>query len=135
MNARYKIRCSAANPFYQFERKEPDPYYRYERRTHDDAAVFSTQKWHAQAERDYTEKIFYFTNALAPLDAFWQRSNEKNSTYLESYKRVFDVFRLLHFRIDNVAEHRQLTGVELRQCSIQYDRWGFAYSMRSLLSA
>jgi len=137
MNARYKIRCSAEDPFYQFERKQPDPYYRYERRTqaHDDSAVFSTQKWHAQAERDYTEKIFYFTYASGLLDTFWQQSNEKNSTYLESYKRVFDVFRLLHFRIDNVAEHRQLTGVELRQCSIQYDRWGFAYSMRSLLSA
>jgi hypothetical protein len=137
MNARYKIRSSAADPFYQFERKQPDPYYRYERITHahDDSAVFSMQKWQAQPERDYTEKVFYLTYASAPLDAFWQQSNEKNATYLESYKRVFDVFRLLHFRIDNVAEHRQLTGVELRQCSIQYDRWGFAYSMRSLLSA
>jgi hypothetical protein len=136
MNARYKIQFCAPDPFYQFERKQPDPYYRYGRTTHvhDDSAVFTLQKWHAQPERDYTEKVFYFTYASAPLDAFWKQSNEKNATYLESYKRVFDVFRLLHFRIDNVAEHRQLTNVQLRQCSIQYDRWGFAYSMRSLLS-
>jgi len=134
-NARYKMRCPAADPYYQFERKQPDPYYRYARTTHahDDSAVFSTQEWHAQPERDYTEKVFYFAYASAPLDAYWKQSNEKNATYLQSYKRVFDVFRLLHFQIDNVAGHRQLTGVELRQCSIEYDRWGFAYSMRSLL--
>jgi len=134
-NAQYKIRGSVADAFYQFERKQPDPYYRYARTTHahDDSAVFNTQKWHAQPERDYTEKVFYFAYASAPLDAYWKQSNEKNATYLQSYKRVFDVFRLLHFGIDNVAGHRQLTGVELRQCSIEYDRWGFAYSMRWLL--
>jgi hypothetical protein len=134
-NAQYKIRNSATDPFYQFERKQPDPYYRYARTTHahDDSAVFDTQKWHVQPERDYTEQVFYFAYASAPFDAFWKQSNEKNSTYLQSYKRVFDVFRLLHLKIEDVAEHRQLTSVELRQCSIAYDRWGFAYSMRSLL--
>ena len=133
LDARYKAQISDTNPYYKCEHKEHDPYHKYERRTHDDVAIFSTQKWQPRKERDYTEKIFYFAYTSAPLDAFWQTSDQVNSTYLLSYKRVFDVFRLLHFRIDNVAAHRPLTDFELRQCSIEYDRWGFSYSMRSLL--
>ena len=133
LHARYKARISNTNPYYKCEHRDNDPYHKYERRTHDDVAIFSTQKWQPQKERDYTEKIFYFAYTSAPLDAFWQTSDQLNSTYLLSYKRVFDMFRLLHLRIDNVAAHRPLTDLELRQCSIEYDRWGFAYSMRSLL--
>ena len=130
MDVRVDAKYKTTNPLLQagFYKTETRLY-----RNSDPVHLSLVKSWEVNWNRDYTEKVFYLSRLDYACGSAIFKPVESTSSYLKSYRRVFDMFRLIWCNAPNTASYREITPAERRNFSVLYDSWGFAYSLMSLL--